>query len=468
MKKFCCIVLLTLCVIGLPVRAAAQGYDLPAEISITAAEAYFINLDTGLVVYEKDADTPRSIASLTKLMTALLLMENVEDLENTMITAERSLYVGSIIDPSSSNADIRPGESVSALNMLYAMMLPSANEAAEAVGYYLSGGNMQNFYALMNQRAKDLGCTNTQFASANGLVDQEGGNWSTAHDVALIAQECWKHEIFRTVCGTRMYWMPMTDNSAHNYPQFPEQNPNAAYYIQNTNLMLSPNAGVYRPYIKGMKTGSTFAAGRNFVSAAVNERGESFIGVVLGCPYDPAEDGYAYSFHDTAAIYDWIFSSFSVRPTLDTTTPITEVRVEWSSESDRLQLVPASDLKTILPNDSDDALTTTFDVPKAVYAPVKAGDSVGSVTLTLEGREIGTVELLAAEDIERNTFLFLVGKTGEFLGGTYVKVVIVLTAIFFIGYTIIAVRMERARKAQLRRQKRRASQERFDDFPPQQ
>ncbi len=284
MKKFCCIVLLTLCVIGLPVRAAAQGYDLPAEISITAAEAYFINLDTGLVVYEKDADTPRSIASLTKLMTALLLMENVEDLENTMITAERSLYVGSIIDPSSSNADIRPGESVSALNMLYAMMLPSANEAAEAVGYYLSGGNMQNFYALMNQRAKDLGCTNTQFASANGLVDQEGGNWSTAHDVALIAQECWKHEIFRTVCGTRMYWMPMTDNSAHNYPQFPEQNPNAAYYIQNTNLMLSPNAGVYRPYIKGVKTGSTFAAGRNFVSVAVNERGESFIGVVLGCP----------------------------------------------------------------------------------------------------------------------------------------------------------------------------------------
>ena len=80
MKRFCCIVLLTLCVIGLPVRAAAQGYDLPAEISITAAEAYFINLDTGLVVYEKDADTPRSIASLTKLMSALLLMENLEDL----------------------------------------------------------------------------------------------------------------------------------------------------------------------------------------------------------------------------------------------------------------------------------------------------------------------------------------------------------------------------------------------------
>ena len=125
-------------------------------------------------------------------------------------------------------------------------------------------------------------------------------------------------------------------------------------------------------------------------------------------------------------------------------------------------------MKTILPNDSDDALTTTFDVPEQVYAPVKAGDRIGGVTLTLEGREIGTVDLLAARDIERNTFLFLVGKTGEFLTGTYVKVVIVLTVVFFVGYVLIAVRMERARKAQLRRQKRRAKGERFDDFPPQQ
>ena len=121
-------------------------------------------------------------------------------------------------------------------------MLPSANEAAEAVGYYLSGGNLNNFYAMMNARAKELGCTNTNFASTNGLVDMEGGNYSTAHDLFLIAQECWKHEIFRTVCGTTLYWMPITDIPKHSVAQYPDQNPNASYFITTTNRMIQPSS----------------------------------------------------------------------------------------------------------------------------------------------------------------------------------------------------------------------------------
>ena len=124
---------LFLIVIFLSPRAFAAGYELPEGTSITAQSAYFVNLDTGIVVFEQNADEQRSVASLTKLMTALLLMENVSDLENTKITAERSLYVPPITNPDSSTADIWPGETVSALNMLYAMMLPSANEAAEAL-----------------------------------------------------------------------------------------------------------------------------------------------------------------------------------------------------------------------------------------------------------------------------------------------------------------------------------------------
>ena len=182
---------LFLIVIFLSPRAFAAGYELPEGTSITAQSAYFVNLDTGIVVFEQNADEQRSVASLTKLMTALLLMENVSDLENTKITAERSLYVPPITNPDSSTADIWPGETVSALNMLYAMMLPSANEAAEAVGYYLGNGNLNNFYALMNARAAALGCTNTNFTSTNGLVEMDAGNYSSAHDLALIAQECW-------------------------------------------------------------------------------------------------------------------------------------------------------------------------------------------------------------------------------------------------------------------------------------
>ena len=105
---------------------------------------------------------------------------------------------------------------------------------------------------------------------------------------------------------------------------------------------------VYRSYIKGIKTGSTQAAGRNFVSAAVNDKGETYIGVVLGAPWDAAEDGYAYSFHDTDTIYDWLFANYSIKPSLDTGSPVTEVKVNYSSDADTLMLYPAGDLKTCL------------------------------------------------------------------------------------------------------------------------
>ena len=134
MKKCMACFFLLLALYAAAPAAGAAGFALPGDVQVTAAEAYVLNLDTGLVVYEQDAHTPRSIASLTKLMTALLLIENVPDLAGTLITAERQLFVPPITNPDSSTADIQPGETVRAIDMLYAMMLPSANEAAEAVG----------------------------------------------------------------------------------------------------------------------------------------------------------------------------------------------------------------------------------------------------------------------------------------------------------------------------------------------
>lgn len=331
------------------------------------------------------------------------------------------------------------------------MMLPSANEAAKNVGYFLGNGDLNNFYALMNARAAELGCTNTNFTSANGLADMDEGNYSTARDIFLIAQECWKHETFRTVVGTPLYWMPLTNK--HTTAEFPEQNPDAAYFITNSNAMIKEASGdMYRSYIKGIKTGSTYDAGRNFVSAAVNEAGESFIGVVLGCPWDPAEDGYALSFHDTATLYDWIFSSFSVRPTLSTDTPIHEVAVTHSAETDTLALVPADNLATILPNDSDDALQQTFDVPESVEAPIQKGDKIGTVTVSLSGEVIGTVDLLAAQDVALNPVLYAFSRLKAFFTSTYMCVVYVLTALFALFYAgLYAWLLHDAKKRKARR-----------------
>lgn len=442
MKKFVSCFLIILCIVVFPAPIVnAAGFALPEEKQLTASAVYLVNLDTGIPVYVQDAFTPRSVASLTKLMTALLLIESTPDLAGTMITAESSLYVSPITDSNSSHADIRPNEQVRALDMLYAMMLPSANEAAEAVGYYLGNGNLNNFYALMNARAAELGCTSTNFASTNGLVEMDGGNYSCAYDMYLIANACWQYEIFRTVVNTTDYDMPATN--IHDAP----------YTIRTTNAMLRASSGVFRDYIRGVKTGSTEAAGRNFISAATNGNGESFLCVVLGCPYEPDANGYALSFSDTATLYDWVFNNFSVRPSLDVSTPITEIRVNYSTDLDTLKLFPASDLKTILPTGGESALEQTFALPESIDAPIAVGDIIGTVTLSLSGEVIGTVDLLAGQDVSRNPLLYFFSKVKTFFSSLYFKVVLVLTILFIIGYIGLTIYLYQQRQ-QKRQQKK--------------
>lgn len=440
MKKhlFALAALIFLCTVFAP-AAWAAGFPLPDDIVITAEAAYIVNLDTGIVVFEHNADDARSTASLTKMMTALLLMEHVDDLSGTRILAERSLYVPPITNTNASTADIWPGETHSALDMLYAMMLPSGNEAAEAVGYFIGNGNLDNFYALMNARAAALGCTNTHFTSTNGLREQDEGNYSSAHDMALIAAACWKHEVFRTVVGERSHQMPAAES--HKEP----------YTIQSTNRMLNPSASVYRSYIKGIKTGSTEAAGRCFASAAVNDRGETYIGVVLGTPYDVPPDEYAHSFYDTAALYDWLFANYSVRPSIDTGSPVTEVGVNYSPELDTLMLYPASDLRTVLPNGDDSMLTKTFDVPQRVDAPIRMGDKIGTVTLSLGDDIVGTVDLIAGRDVNRSELLYAFAQVKAFFGGLYFRVVCAVTAAYVAGYAALTAAAHRKRKKSFRK-----------------
>ncbi|MDD2992048.1 MAG: D-alanyl-D-alanine carboxypeptidase [Pygmaiobacter sp.] len=417
MKKFFAstfaMLLLFLGVAALP--AAAVTFTPPFDPNADAV--YLVNLDTGIVVYQKNADKKRAPASLTKLMTALLLLENVPDLDNTRITAPGYIF-DELYGSGSSTADIRPYEEVSAKDLLYAMMLPSANEAASIVADYVGGGNLSNFFYLMNNRAKELGCTNTNFACAHGLYGLDKNHYSTAHDMYLIAKACYdKGDLFMNVVTSLDYTMPASNKHA------------SAYTIRNTNAMMRQNSDVYRSYIRGIKTGSTPEAGYNLITTATKD-GQTYLLVVMGTPYEKDANGYGLAFSVTAQIYDWAFSSLAVRPALDTTQDITEIKVKYCSQQDTLKLRPASDLVTLLPVESDETtVNKQFNLPEEVAAPIQAGDVVGSVTLSLAGEEIGTVDLVASQSLERNTALYVIDKIGEFFTSLYFKVLMVLVAI---------------------------------------
>ncbi len=429
MKKFCAILFsfVLVLIIALPVAAEGESSTLADNApSLTAPAAYVVNLDTNIVVYEKNSETPLSAASLTKLMTTLLLLENYQDqLDSISLTAPS--YVYDLIWEQSTNAssaDIRRGETQSLRNLLYAMLLPSGNEAAYIVADYMGGGSIDNFVAMMNDEAKTVGCTGTTFVDPCGL---NPNNITTARDAYLILRALTAYDVFSTVVGTPSY--DMGTNDRYTTP--------GTYIIQTTDKLIT-NSSYHRDYTKGGKTGS-LGEWQNFAGWH-SQDGESYISILLNVPYDADPEGMRPALVETATIMDWVFDTYTIAPALDTTQPITEVRVAYSTQADTVMLYPADNMMTLLPREGGAALTEqVFNVPDQLPAPIKQGDIVGTVTLTIEGETIGTADLIAGSDVSRNQLLYTISRVSLFFSSTYFKVVVILTMLVIGAYLIFTV-----------------------------
>ena len=429
MKKFCAILFsfVLIVVLALPVAAEGESGTLADTApALTAPAAYVVNLDTNIVVYEKNSETPLSAASLTKMMTTLLLLENYQDqLDTISLTAPSYIY--DLIWEQSTNAstaDIRRGETHSLRNLLYAMLLPRGNEAAYIVADYMGGGSIDSFVAMMNDEAKAVGCTGTTFVDPCGL---NPNNITTARDAYLILRALTAYDIFATVVGTPTY--DMGTNDRYVTP--------GTYILQNTDKLVT-NSSYHRDYTKGGKTGS-LGEWQNFAGWH-SQDGESYISVLLNVPMESDPEGGRPALLETGTIMDWVFNTYTIAPALDTTQPITEVRVAYSTQADTVMLYPADNMMTLLPREGGSALTEQiFNVPDELGAPIKQGDIVGTVTLTIQGETIGTADLIAGSDISRNQLLYTISRIGTFFSSTYFKVVVMLTMLAVGAYLIFAV-----------------------------
>ena len=429
MKRFWalfCTVVLTF-VLVLPVAAEGESSALSADApELTAPAGYVVNLDTNIVVYDKNSDTQLQAASLTKMMTCLLMLEQYQDQLDT-ITVTAPSYIYDLIwekTTNASTADIRKGETQTLRNLLYAMLLPSANEAAYIVADYMGGGSIDNFVAMMNDEAAAIGCTGTTFADPCGLDER---NVTTAKDAYLILRALTAYDVVGTVMATASY--DMGTNDRYTTP--------GTYIIQNTNKMIS-NTSYYRAYTKGGKTGS-LGEWQNFAGWH-SQDGENYISVLLNVPNSTDEEGGRPALRETGTLMDWVYATYTIAPALDTTQPITESRVVYSTQTDTVMLYPADDMMTLLPREGGAALTEqVFNLPDHLTAPLKQGDVVGTVTLTIEGESIGTVDLIAGSDVDRNQMLYTISRVGEFFSSTYFKVVIMLTMVVIAVYAFVWV-----------------------------
>lgn len=355
MKKIL-VLLAVLLLLPLPTAKAA------GEPGVSAQSAILISGDDGTVIFEKNAHEQLAMASTTKIMTALLTLEEAERSGDPVldITEEMVAVEGS-------SMGLKAGDRLTLTNLVSGMLLASGNDAANAAALYL-GGSQEGFAELMNARAKEIGMTETNFVTPSGLDDEL--HYSTAYDMALLGREAMQNEEFARIAG-----------SATLQVSFIEPEQKISY--SNHNKLLHLYDGCI-----GIKTGFTKKAGRTLVSAARRD-GTTLIAVTLNAPDD---------WDDHMAMFDYGFATVKTiqmgGETLPDTLPVA------GSDKQGVPLRMGQQLAMTLPINQAEGLESRVLLPRFLYAPVQAGEKVGRVQYLMGGEEIYSVPIIASEEAE--------------------------------------------------------------------
>jgi D-alanyl-D-alanine carboxypeptidase (penicillin-binding protein 5/6) len=388
-----------------------------APPQVSAPAAILIDSESGRVLYEKNADVKMYPASTTKVMTGLLASEfkNLDE----QITASPNVVK---IERGSSQIYLNPGEILTMRQLLYALMLPSANDAAIAIAEAI-GGSVDGFATIMNERAQSLGAMNTHFANPNGLHDDN--HYTTARDLSVIAREGMKNPIFREVVGTYQYVIPATNKQV-------ERN-----YLTNGNKLISKVNNKYKyEYAIGIKTGYTTKSQHCLVGGAKKDNLE-LISVILG-------DAKDFIYTDSIALFEYGFANFKKLEILKKDMIVTTVDIENGDR--KLNLLAKEDylLTGKVEELEEIQKTKTITLKEGITAPVKKGDIIGSVTYIIDDKKQKSVELIAEEDV-LSTRIF--DKLAEANKKTkWWQIVLIAIVLFLAWRTIVTYRNLKRRK----------------------
>ena len=367
---------LTLAVAVSAVLPVFAVYPMPVQTATETEAVYLFNADTGKTILSQNADQQKYVASLTKLMTALLLVESGKDLNGEVtVPTDLTQEFKDIQNANGTTIGLRIGETVRRIDLLNAMLIVSANDAASVIAWDV-GGSVVGFVQQMNAKAAELGCTGTNFTCAHGLFDY--GNVSTAQDLAKIAAACAANQTFAQVAGTASYVLPATNLRK------------AEHTISSSNSLMNSESANYREYVRWVKGGFTTLAGRCIVAFAEKD-GHTYGLVILGC------DTPDHLFAECDDLFDWAFESFADRPLVDTQTEITTVALTKCRTEPTVALYAAAPVSGY--GHADDIVTYSFDLPaESIAATVKSGSVVGTATVYLDGDEVGTVDLVTHKE----------------------------------------------------------------------
>ena len=425
MKKIFTLMISAAVVLSSFFALSVQAAEFQTGFQTESKSIYLENLDTGIVVYTKEPDARRYPASTTKIMTYIITVENVKNLKNTFVTIkEKTLKL--LEGTGSSVAGLEADEKLSVYQLLNCLMIPSGNDAALVLADYIGGGSIQKFVGMMNEKAEELGCTGTHFSNPHGLNDPN--HYTTVSDMAKITKYALKMPEFEEISNTSYSECLGEDR-----------------YLITTNYMIDENRGgsYYYPYAKGIKTGSTGNDSGYCLVSTAEKNSFTYLCIAYGAKYEDEETGEYYengAMTDSKKLYEWAFDDLEMKTVIDKNELVKEIGLKFAWNRDSIQLSPKESYSTILPTDVKmSSIDRVYDIPESIDAPVKAGDKVGTVTLSYADQELGTVDLVVSETVERSELLIAMDAVKKIVTSLWFMIAVGVVILFFLGYIVLAV-----------------------------
>lgn len=416
-------IMLIITILGTTITASAKTYIPPFDVQ--AGAVYMVHVDTNKPLIAINEDVKLPPASLVKIMTAILTIENVDDLDKE--TVKLKLYLNEmLLGKGASLSGYWPNDVSTVRDALYGLMLNSGADAALMLADYV-GDSVTHFVEMMNERAQELGCTNTHFANPHGLPDEN--NYTTAKDMAIIARHAMTLPVFAEIVNTPTHTIKLLNNPTSHSSELLQR---------NTNQMIQSGTNYYYEPVVGIKTGTLKDSGRCLVTQA-KKGGDTYLLVQLSVPTHTS-DGKETSpkfltMSQAKDIYKWAFNNFAIKPITTVGEEIEEVKVKYSMEGDFVRLATATKETALLHSDIDvKDLEFVTNIPEIIEAPITEGQVIGKADIMFAGEKLGEVNLIATDSLERSKLLADIGWFMNEMHTFRMKFVICL-----IGFSVLAI-----------------------------
>ena len=359
-------------------------FSFADEISINSKAAVLVENNTGKILYEKNSTEKMYPASTTKIMTAIIVLENcnLSDIVTVSASALDNIPSGYV------TCNLQVGEELSVENLMYALMVPSANDAACVLAEHV-GGSIQGFSNMMNSKALEIGCTNTHFVNPNGIHDD--AHYSTAYDMYLIADYAIKNPSLKKFITATEYTLPATNKY-----------PNTDRVLKTTNQLINPDSENYfYEYAIGIKTGYTSQAGNCLISMASRD-GLEFITVTLGG--SATSSGLNARYVDTKTLFNYAYDNFTLTKLKEENTIVETIEIENATKETKSLDLIIQDTITVFNNvkTKTNEIIPEIKLNENLFAPIAKGDVVGTIKYTVDSVEY-TSKLLANADVIEKT-----------------------------------------------------------------